>query len=67
MTTHPSIIEAIIKSVKELEAVPIVGDSPGGPFGNIKRYWDLTGIEEVCRRHDVKIVIFNQQVFIKKF
>ena len=29
ITTHPSLVEAVIVAVKEVGAIPLVGDSPG--------------------------------------
>ena len=59
ITTHPSLVEAIIKAVKKAGAVPLVGDSPGGLVGNVGRHWEVTGIEEVCNRLDVEILNFE--------
>lgn len=65
-TTHPAIIEAIINSVKSTGAVPIVGDSPGGPVWNLEKYWETTGIREVCNRLDTEIVNFEASGVYKK-
>jgi len=59
ITTHPAVINAIIKAVKDVGAVPYVGDSPGGFVGNVDRHWEITGIEEVCNRLDVEILNFE--------
>jgi uncharacterized protein (DUF362 family)/NAD-dependent dihydropyrimidine dehydrogenase PreA subunit len=59
ITTHPAVIEAIIRAVQETDAVILVGDSPGGLVGNVGRHWEITGIEEVCNRLDVDIVNFE--------
>ncbi len=59
ITTHPSLIEAIINVVKEVGAVPLVGDSPGGLVGNVGKHWEITGIEEVCNRLGAKILNFE--------
>lgn len=65
-TTHPVIIEAIINLVKSAGAVPVIGDSPGGPVGNLERYWEATGIREVCDRLDMEIVNFESAGVYKK-
>lgn len=65
-TTHPVIIEAIINSVKSAGAVPVVGDSPGGHVGDLEKYWESTGIQEVCDRLDTKIVNFESAGVYKK-
>lgn len=66
-TTHPAVIEAIINAVKEVGAIPVVGDSPGGLVGHVIKHWKITGIEEVCNRHDVEILNFESSgVYEKK-
>ena len=65
-TTHPAIIEAIINSVKTADAIPVVGDSPGGPAGNLEAYWKATGIREVCNRLDTEIINFEASGVYKK-
>jgi uncharacterized protein (DUF362 family) len=59
ITTHPTVIEAVIKAVKSVGAIPFVGDSPGGLVGNVGKHWDITGIEEVCNRLGVEILNFE--------
>lgn len=59
VTTHPAVIEAIINSVKEVGAEPLVGDSPGGLVGHVIEHWEITGIEEVCNRLNVEILNFE--------
>lgn len=34
-TTHPAVVVAIAKAVQEIGAIPIIGDSPGGPFTKV--------------------------------
>ncbi|MGZ7108337.1 MAG: DUF362 domain-containing protein [Methanobacterium sp.] len=59
ITTHPAVIKAIIKAVKEVGAVPVVGDSPGGFVGNVGEHWKITGIEDVCKNEDVEVLNFE--------
>ncbi|MDI9437950.1 MAG: DUF362 domain-containing protein [Euryarchaeota archaeon] len=61
VTTHPHVLEAIIMAVKDLGGTPVVGDSPGGPPGDRQRYWDVSGMGAVCRRHDVNILNFEKE------
>lgn len=61
VTTHPHVLEAIIMAVKELGATPVVGDSPGGPAGDRQKYWNVSGLWAVCRRHDVSILNFEKE------
>ena len=66
VTTHPSLIEAIIIAVKKAGAVPLVGDSPGGLVGNVRGHWKVTGIEEVCNRLNVEILNFESSGVYEK-
>lgn len=66
VTTHPAIIEAIINLVKDEDAIPIVGDSPGWPVDDLKRYWETSGILEVCSRLDTEIVNFESAGVYRK-
>jgi len=59
VTTHPEVVKAVIKLVKKAEAVPIVGDSPGGAIRNIQNLWEKTGMLEVCRKENVELVNFE--------
>jgi uncharacterized protein (DUF362 family)/Pyruvate/2-oxoacid:ferredoxin oxidoreductase delta subunit len=61
VTTHPHVLEAIIMAVKELGGIPVVGDSPGGPAGDRERYWQVSGMGAVCRRHGVEILNFEKE------
>lgn len=67
ITTHPAVLEAAIRLVKEAGGVPIVGDSPGGKISDLKTYWEATGTAEVCRRQGVELVSFEKSgVYEKK-
>lgn len=59
ITTHPTVIGAIIKAVKQAGGVPFVGDSPGGFAGNVGRHWKVTGIEKVCNQLNTEILNFE--------
>jgi uncharacterized protein (DUF362 family)/Pyruvate/2-oxoacid:ferredoxin oxidoreductase delta subunit len=49
VTTHPAVVEAIVKYLQGLGCSVIIGDSPGGPF-TVKR---LTGIYKAAGMLDV--------------
>lgn len=59
VTTHPEIVRAIIKLVKEVGAVPVVGDSPGGDVRDIKNLWKVTQMEKVCSEEKVELMNFE--------
>ena len=50
ITTHPAIVESVISLVKEVGGIPQVGDSPGAFDRNINKYWDATGLTDVCKK-----------------
>lgn len=40
VTTHPAVIEAIVRYLQNIGCKPVIGDSPGGPFNE----WNLKGV-----------------------
>jgi len=58
VTTHPEVVRAMIRQVKSLGAVPIVGDSPG-VSGTLKAA-EKCGILAVCRQEGVELVPFEK-------
>jgi uncharacterized protein (DUF362 family)/Pyruvate/2-oxoacid:ferredoxin oxidoreductase delta subunit len=59
VTTHPEIIRAIIKIVKQAGAQAIVGDSPGGAIRDIENLWEITGVKKVCQEENCELVQFE--------
>lgn len=55
VTTHPSVVRALIRLVREAGGRPWVADSPATAAG-IQRVWDQTGIGAVCREEEVPLV-----------
>jgi uncharacterized protein (DUF362 family)/Pyruvate/2-oxoacid:ferredoxin oxidoreductase delta subunit len=52
VTTHPSVVEAVIHLVQEAGGIPIIGDSPGGPYtvSALRSIYARTGLREVAER-----------------
>ena len=73
VTTHPEVVRAVIKAVKNMGALPAVGDSPG--ISNLKSTAKRTGILTICEEENVPFVYFKQSKaynymegrFIKQF
>lgn len=61
-TTHPAMVEAVIRLVKEAGANPSVGESPG--VGKPEYCAQAAGILEVCKKYSVPFVGLNTQVEI---
>ena len=55
VTTHPELVRALIRQVKAAGANPWVGDSPA-IVADLRRVWERTGIEAVCREEAVPLV-----------
>lgn len=52
VTTHPALVEELIKKIHALGAKVIIADSPGGPFTRnwLKGIYQETGMEDVAAR-----------------
>lgn len=59
VTTHPALVEAVVRAVRRGGADPFVGDSPGGAIRGIRRVWKNTGMEEMAERCGVELVNFE--------
>lgn len=64
VTTHPELIKAVVRKVKELGGKPIIADSPGGRDNQkrIDKILKTTGIEEVCESENVDFALLDQEV-----
>jgi len=60
VTTHPSVVRALIRLVKEAGATPFVGDSPA--IGKPRKVAEKSGILEVCKEEGVEFIGFNEAV-----
>lgn len=52
VTTHPSVVEAVVRLVQEAGGIPIIGDSPGGPYtvNALQAIYTRSGLREVAER-----------------
>jgi len=57
ITTHPVILEALINIIKEVNAIPVFGDSPAGSIkGGMKRFWKTTGYLKLSERTNTELI-----------
>jgi len=64
-TTHPVIIKAIIRLVKQITKDITVGDGSGmETLGKEENVLDVTGIRKVCREEGVACINFNKHEFV---
>ncbi|MCX6828632.1 MAG: DUF362 domain-containing protein [candidate division Zixibacteria bacterium] len=59
ITTHPEIVAAVARKVRELGAEVIVGDSPGGAKRGVQRVWENTGMLAMAERENIRLVNFE--------
>lgn len=52
VTTHPIVVEAIVRYLQSIGCIPIIGDSPGGPYNewNLKGVYKATGMTIVAEK-----------------
>lgn len=57
VTTHPYVVEGVVRFFKDLGHDILIGDSPGGPFNPIilKGIYESSGILDVAKRTDTKL------------
>ncbi|WP_231968816.1 DUF362 domain-containing protein [Thermoanaerobacterium sp. RBIITD] len=67
VTTHPAIVEAVANIVKDIGAIPIIGDSPSGPFSEraLKGIYESTGMEEVSKRTGAELNFITDELSVK--
>ncbi|HTY13807.1 MAG TPA: DUF362 domain-containing protein [Candidatus Omnitrophota bacterium] len=63
VTTHPSILKAVIELVKQAGGIPVVGDSPG--YGNPQKAFEVCGFKAVCDRAGAATDAFKEQAKLK--
>lgn len=64
IVTHPEVVRAIIKILKEISCNIIVGDGPsvwGREIENVDNVYLVSGIKRVCTEEDVELVKFDKR------
>lgn len=59
ITTHPEIVRAVVKKIKELKAIPVIGDSAGNLLRGMEYVWEKTGMLQVAKEENVELVNFE--------
>ena len=65
VTTHPTIVKAVIKLVKEAGGIPLVGDSPGAPFKNAEEIYKVSGIQRSAAEAGAEMVSFQREGIVE--
>ena len=63
--THPEVVRAVIRLVKEAGGIARVGDSPGGSVKKMSDVYAASGIRQVCQEEGVEMVTFDKVKMIK--
>lgn len=64
ITTHPEVVRAVIKKLKELDCVIFLGDGPsvwGKQIENVDEVYECTGIKKVCQEEGIQLVKFDKK------
>lgn len=70
ITTHPEVVRAVIRILKEINCEVIVGDGPsvwGQYIENVEEVYRITGIKDVCSEEGAQLVDFDQRRMRDKF
>jgi len=59
ITTHPLILEAMVREVRNAGGEVWIGDSPSGAIKGVKRCWINTGFMDVSTKMNVKLINFE--------
>ena len=68
--THPEVVRAVIKILKEIDCKIFVGDGPsvwGNQIKNVDEVYARTGIKRVCEEEGVTLVNFDKRRWRGKF
>jgi uncharacterized protein (DUF362 family) len=55
VTTHPVVLEAIIRYFLALNKEVWVGDSPGGSV-SVHKVWEVCGLQDLAERYPIRLV-----------
>ncbi len=64
ITTHPEVVRAAVRLLKEMHCEILLGDGPsvwGGYIENVDDVYARTGMQEVCREEGITLVKFEQR------
>lgn len=56
ITTHPSIVKAVIKCVQEVDGVPFVGDCSGLYLMGLEKIWETTGMKRIALETGAQLI-----------
>ncbi len=66
VTTHPSVINAVCKILKERKCKISISDSSGMGVGGTREAFKKTGIEKIAKRYDAELIPFEESKIVYK-
>ncbi len=66
ITTHPSMVKALVKIIQSRGAEVTIGDSPAGITRPIEEYWKKTGMLHVAEETGAQLVKFEKSGVIER-
>lgn len=70
VTTHPEVMRAVIRMLKELNCRVIVGDGPsvwGQHIENVDEVYSITGMRSVCAQEGAELIHLDKRRMREKF
>jgi len=66
VTTHPTVVKAVVDIVQKLGGEVTIGDSPAGMSRPIEEYWEKTGIMKVAKQTGAELVRFEKKGVVER-
>jgi uncharacterized protein (DUF362 family)/ferredoxin len=66
ITTHPIVLEAVIREVQTAGGRAFIGDSPSGAIKGVKRCWENTGFLQTAEKTGAELINFEAGGTIQK-
>lgn len=60
VTTHPSVVEAVVRHILYCGGQPFIGDSPA--FGDLYDVAEKTGVMAICMKYGIPLIPFSNPV-----
>lgn len=70
VTTHPEVVRAVVKLLKDIDCRIFIGDGPnvwGKQIQNVDRVYDLTGMKKIAQEEGVTLVELDKRRWRGKF
>ena len=70
ITTHPEVVRAVIKILKEINCKIFIGDGPsvwGAQSENVEEVYERTGLKRISEEEEVELVRFDKRRWRGKF